>query len=266
MIEWIYNFRVTTYNNLANQKLAICKNCGDTLSANYCGNCGQSAATHQLDAHFLWHDLQHGFFHFDKGILFTIKELFTRPGHAIREFIEGKRVKFFKPVSLTILLATLYGLLYHFFHINMIATNNGKNLASVQLHQLDINDWIATHYAWITLMTIPLYTLGTTIAFRKQGYNFIEYFILNTFKASQRLFFHIGTFPVLYYFNGTSQIRIVTTVFFMFDLVLVFWTNIQFFHNLKPMKAFLLSLLSYAIFLIVFFIILIGVIIVLEIK
>lgn len=88
----------------------ICKNCNEQLEWHFCGNCGQSAETHKMNVHFLWHDIQHGLLHFDKGILYTSKQLFTRPGIAIKEFIEGKRINHFKPISLIIVLATVYGL------------------------------------------------------------------------------------------------------------------------------------------------------------
>jgi hypothetical protein len=42
--------------------------------------------------HFIEQDLIHRIWHVDTGILFTIRELFTRPGHCVREFINGKRV------------------------------------------------------------------------------------------------------------------------------------------------------------------------------
>jgi hypothetical protein len=73
-----------------------CKNCHQTYTGNYCNNCGQPADTHKINIHYLWHDIQHGLFHFDKGVTYTAKQLFTRPGHSIREFIEGKRVKHIK--------------------------------------------------------------------------------------------------------------------------------------------------------------------------
>ena len=66
-----------------------------------------------MNFHSLWHDIQHGLFHFDNGVLYTAKQLFTRPGNSIREYIDGKRVRHFKPISLVILLATVYGFLYH---------------------------------------------------------------------------------------------------------------------------------------------------------
>ena len=88
-----------------------CKNCNQTFKGHYCNNCGQPADTHKINAHFLWHDIQHGLLHFDNGIPYSIKQLFIRPGHSIREFIEGKRVRHFKPLSLVAVLGALYGFL-----------------------------------------------------------------------------------------------------------------------------------------------------------
>lgn len=223
-----------------------CKNCNQSFKGNFCNNCGQSADTHKLNLHFIWHDIQHGLFHFDEGIYYSIKELYLRPGHSIREFIQGKRVKHFKPISLVIVLATVYGLLYHSFEINLFTP--GDN--AIPKLDSDINNWMAKHYSWLTLATIPLYTFGTYIAFKNQGYNFIEYFVLNTFKASQRLILHIATFPFLYHFNGTTTITKVITILYAIDIILIYWTNFQFFDRLSRVKVLALSILSHLIFLI----------------
>lgn len=231
----------------------ICKNCNQTYTGHYCNNCGQPADTHKINWHFLWHDIQHGLLHFDKGIPYSLKQLFTRPGDSVREFIEGKRVKHFKPLSLVVVLATLYGVLYHYFHINLI------NAASVdsKIDYLEFNDWMATHFSWITIACIPIFTIGTYVCFRKQRYNFVEFFVLNTFKASQKLFAHLLSFPLLIYYNGTPEIKNVTSIIYLIDIIITFWTNIQFFNKMSKTKAFFLSLLSHIIFLICFIILLI---------
>lgn len=228
----------------------MCKNCHQIFKGHYCNNCGQSAETHKINAHFLWHDIQHGLLHFDKGILFSLKQLFTRPGDSVREFIEGKRVRHFKPLSLVVVLAALYGVLYHFFHINMFPKADNE-----LIDYNEFNEWMATHYSWTTIAAIPIYTIGTYVVFRKQGYNYFELFILNTFKASQRLFVQILTFPVLFYLNGTPHIQKFSTVAYIIGLVLIFWTNIQFFNKMSKTKAFFFSILSHIIFLICYFII-----------
>lgn len=228
-----------------------CKNCYQTFKGHYCNNCGQTAETHKINIHFLWHDIQHGLLHFDKGILYSLKQLFTRPGHSVREFIEGKRVRHFKPLSLVVVLATLYGFLVHYFNIDYF-----KGESSEYLDYENLNEWIPAHFSWVTIATIPLYTIGTYTVFRKQGYNFIEFFVLNTFKASQRLFVQILTFPILLYLNKTDHMQVFSTFTYTIGLILIFWTNIQFFDKISTVKAFLLSILSHIIFLISFFIIL----------
>ncbi|MGM8361438.1 DUF3667 domain-containing protein [Flavobacterium sp. ARAG 55.4] len=183
--------------------------------------------------------------HFDIGILYSVKQLFTRPGHSIREFIEGKRVRHFKPISLVLLMATLYGFLYHYYNIRFSNTTSGTGVDSAEF-----NNWMGSHYAWVTLLTIPLYTIGTKIAFKKQRYNLVEYFILNTYIASQRLIVHIALFPLLYFYNGTSTMRTITLIIYIIDTVFIFWVNGQFFNNLSLKRTFLLTLLGQLLFLI----------------
>jgi hypothetical protein len=72
-----------------------CLNCNQPVHGNFCAHCGQKATTHRFSLrHFLVHDLIKKVFHFDKGILHTVKALFTRPGNSTREYIQGKRVQF----------------------------------------------------------------------------------------------------------------------------------------------------------------------------
>ena len=85
-----------------------CLNCNQNIRSNYCDYCGQKASTHRYSVkHFIEHDFIHGVWHVDKGILFTLKALFTRPGHFVRNYIEGKRVNYFNFVSLLILIMAI---------------------------------------------------------------------------------------------------------------------------------------------------------------
>lgn len=241
-----------------------CKNCHHTFKGHYCSNCGQPAETHKLNLHYLWHDIQHGLFHFDKGIMYTAKQLFTRPGHSIREFIEGKRISHFKPLSLVIVLATAYIALIHLLDIN-IFTKTDPNAVSEYGNSIEkLKEWLTTHFAWVTLLSIPLHTIGTSICFRKQGYNFIEYFILNTYKAGQKLYISILFIPLLYIYNGTPATEMITRILIAIDFVMYFWTNVQFFNHLSKIKTFFLTLLTHIIFWVLLFSILITVLLIMN--
>lgn len=226
-----------------------CKNCGQHFKGHFCNNCGQAARTHEINIHFLWHDIQHGFFHFDNGIFYTAKQLFTRPGHSIREYIQGKRVKHFKPISLVILLATVYGLLSHTFHINVISEINITGLGNDEINAQQIKDWIDSHYAWVSLFTLPFYALGTFIAFRKQGFNYMEHLVLNAFLAGQRLILHIAVFPVIYFLNSTPNLKSFTDLLTLVDLILMVWAFSQFFNQMSKMKTIWRIFYMYLVFI-----------------
>lgn len=142
--------------------------------------------------------------------------------------------------------------LYHYFHINLFQAST-----DLEIDFNDYNEWMATHFAWVTIATIPIYTIGTYIVFRKQGYNFFELFVLNTFKASQRLFVQILTFPILLYLNSTNHAEKFSSITYLLGIILIFWTNIQFFNKMSRTRAFFLTILSHIIFLITFFILII---------
>jgi hypothetical protein len=200
----------------------------------------------------------------DKGILYSASQLLTRPGNAIREYIEGKRVRHFEPLGLLVTFAALYGLLYHYFRINPFV---GTSIEAESAGAIDIsvvNDWISDHFALMTCLLLPIYSIGSYIAFRKQGYNFVEHLTLNTFLGSQRLLIRIALFPLMIIFNNTEHLQILLWVFIVFDVLLMIWGFCQFFNKLTKMKSFLLALVSYAIFFTTYFIILAGAILVIE--
>ncbi len=213
---------------------ALCANCNRELSGKYCSNCGQKAETHRLNWHFLWHDLQHGLIHFDKGVAFTLKELSTRPGYSIKEFLEGKRVNHFKPISLVVLLGGVFAFLYHSSHIRFPAmiTKNDKGA-------LELLDWVFTHFSVMELINIPLTAAATTFVFRKYGYNFIEHFVINTFISAQRLTVCILLFPILVIYSGTSQLFSYFIIVGIANIIFLFWTYKQIFSTASFFEIYL---------------------------
>lgn len=235
--------------------VTICKNCNNSFEGNYCNNCGQSARTDRINFLLFKHDTNQGISRIDSGILYSVRQLFTRPGDTIREYVEGKRVKHYKPVSLVIILATTYGIMFHYFKVDLI--KNSLNEPGLNIEAL--NGWTANHFSWITLATIPFYTAGTFFCFRRQGYNISELLILNFFKAAQRLSISICAFPLIWLFNKTSNNILVIDIIFLIGVIVTLWTDIQFFNKMSKMKAFILSLLSQIIFIILISVIIVMV-------
>ncbi|MCW5912906.1 MAG: DUF3667 domain-containing protein [Cyclobacteriaceae bacterium] len=209
----------------------------------------------------MWRDIQHGLFYFDKGILFTARELFTRPGFSIKEFIDGKRIKHFKPLSLVILLAGIYGFLSHYFDINLLSNNfqvsgSGEKFIQTKATLEKMSEWISQHYSILTLIQIPIFSLGTYIAFRKVGYNFIEHLVINSFIAGQKLIIRLITFPLFLWFSNSQNLKVIARFTDLAGYLIGIWTLLELFNQFSFVNRILRTILSLAIAILIIFILL----------
>jgi hypothetical protein len=219
----------------------ICKNCGGQVSGNFCSSCGQRADTHKLNIHFILHDLQHALIHFDKGVLYTTKQLLIRPGHTIREFLEGKRARHFQPLSFAIVLATFYGLLWHYLIFDHLHTSLIEPGDDITRAFGKIVTWITEHFAFGGLILIITSTLVSYVIFKKRKYNLAEHLVLNTYLMGLFLIVSLLVFPIVYIFRNalTFQYGIIQQGFL---LVLMCWCYSQFFNKISKAKIIGLTL------------------------
>lgn len=97
-----------------------CKNCSHHFTGLYCNRCGEKIYTAEDKS--IAHIFKEGFHfitHFEGSLLITLKTVFTRPGKFSFEYCNGIRKKYFKPVSLFLLLIVLYLLFPRFQGLNM---------------------------------------------------------------------------------------------------------------------------------------------------
>lgn len=187
-------------NPMQAQEVPICKNCEQSSSGNYCSNCGQKTNTVRLNWKYIQEEMKYTFLHINKGFLYTAKELFTRPGDTVREFIEGKRIQHYKPILLLFVLAGINGLLMHFFPAEEFVYNTQPTNSIAASRQIELTNkimgFMSKNYTLYELFMLPIYALCSWLAFKKFGYNYIENIILNCYATSQRLMIGIFFFPL----------------------------------------------------------------------
>ena len=152
-----------------------CLNCNDEISGKYCSNCSQATSTHRFSlSHVIKHDFIHGIFHFDKGFFYTIKELFSRPGNSIREYVQGKRTKHFNYFSTIILLLTIGYFLKKWTKIEVSSLYDKESLSGVFK--------VLKEYSKITVfLNIPINALVSFLLFKKSKQNYTENLVLNLY-------------------------------------------------------------------------------------
>lgn len=248
-----------------------CKNCYSSFEGNFCNNCGQTANTHEINFKSIVHEIQHSIFHIDKGILYTTRELFQSPGQTIREYLDGKRVKHFKPFAYIFILSTIYALLTRLSHKSTLLTDFLEGFYSGVTDDKsksdlgflgDVLQWMSSHYAYTTLLIIPIISFASYLCFYKTKYNYFQHLILNSFAAGQRTVVFLIILPFTYFITDEGINGTIDTIKAYSGFCLTFWIYYQFFNSTKPIKRVLLTILTYLtmVILILLIILIIGLI------
>lgn len=156
-----------------------CLNCQKELTGNYCSGCGQKADTHRISfANFIFHDLLHGTFHIERGMVFTARQALFRPGKAALDYIAGKRKSYYNVFYLILLTI---GVMLFIRHIDEWF-NSGEALSDkVYLNEASRKlDEIFSHDSkFIMLLFLPFAAWNSFILFRKKKLNLSEHMIIS---------------------------------------------------------------------------------------
>ena len=222
-----------------------CKNCNKTFCGKYCNYCGQEASTGRLNAHFLFHELQHSIINFDKGIFYTVRELFIRPGTFLRSYIEGKRINYVKPFTFLIVLSGLYSVAAHFAEradfINYHVVNSNLS-AKIRM----MNIWNNNHYIIAALSGLPLAAIISYIYYKKLNLNFIENLVINAYLNGQKIIINFIVLTCLFTVKKESRNELIVLSNLFIPALYFVWAYTQFFSF--KIKYILRATAAYATF------------------
>ncbi len=158
-----------------------CLNCEKELNDKYCSGCGQKADTHRITfKKFIFHDLIHGTFHFEKGMFFTAKQALIHPGKAALEYISGKRVRYYNVFYLILITIGLIIFFRHYYENFSISENDEALKSQVQLNEASkaMNEIFEQKSKLIISLFVPFAALNSFILFKKKKLNFSEHCII----------------------------------------------------------------------------------------
>ena len=214
-----------------------CLNCDSSITDKFCSKCGQKTTVHRYSfKHFIEHDIVHGIWHLDNGIIFTITELFTRPGHSIREFINGKRVGYFSFVALLLLILGVSHFLGDYAKVQLsdLMPDNSKDAVN------DIQEFAKKYPKLMLLITIPFYSIFSYLWFRKSKLNLTEHFVLNSYKTIGESLIAVVFLIITVFYSNIKVLIIIYSFISIFTLLYAFWFYSQFFSSFNYSKKSLI--------------------------
>ena len=233
-------------NNTSEHNKNKCLNCGTEFSGKFCPECGQSADTKRLSFRRAITETIPDIYNLDNKFVLTCIDLFRKPGDVLRGYIEGRRMRYYRPVPMLFVLATIYVLISHLTQTAVIAEvpiEQEDNKIAVILFAI-IN--IINNKAWLAVMSVILFVVPNYIAFKHSEYgsrmNLAEHFFVMIYKECQGMI--ISLFMLIAgLFVDTSIIWINLSL--IFGLLLVDYKCLL---RISWIKAILLSFYSWILF------------------
>lgn len=240
------------------KQMGSCEYCQSELTGDFCSQCGRPQTLKRVNGAYILSEIG-SVINFDKGILFTIKELLVRPGQSVQNFIHKDRNRLVKPIIFIIVCSLIYTIAQQFLHFEdgyVNAGGFGDSTITVMF------EWIQNNYGYSNILMAIFIAIWVKIFFRKYSYNFFEILIL--------LCFVMGIGMLIYtVFGIVESLTKLRVLHFggIVGFVYASWAIGRFFDKSKKIN-YLKGILSYILGMISFFlvVILLGVLIDLIVK
>ena len=221
-----------------------CKNCNAEINQNYCPNCGQPAKLNRINGNYIIHEIEQ-VLNFERGILFTIKELLIRPGENVRNFISENRNRLVKPIIFLIVTSLIYSLTSRFFHIDDKYMNFNETEQSTTGY---IFKWIQDHYGYANIIMGIFIAFWIKLFFKKYNYNYFEILILLCFVMGMGMLIYsiFALFQGLTHFNSMQIAGIIGFIYSAWAIGRFFDKN-KFLNYIKAFISYLLGFLTFSL-------------------
>jgi hypothetical protein len=238
--------------------MTTCKNCSQTFEGNYCPQCGQKASTKRFSTRILFSELIDKIFPLDRGVLFTARHLLTRPGAMLRDYLDGKRAHFTKPIQFLLVMVAISLI---FFSSDAMQQgfqdgfSNGSNDAAKNEFSQKMGQWISANMTALIVGILPFMALVARWFFRKRGINYAEHFVVSCYLIGGSTLMGMPFMLVA----KVSGLNIYSPkLSFLFGLIYVFycvWGYISLFKTHSAwstgLKGILVVLLGYLLYIFV---------------
>jgi hypothetical protein len=170
-----------------------CRNCNNKFSGNYCNMCGEKIYTmHDKSISHFFKEGLHFLTHFEGTLFTTIKTIFKRPGQLSLDYCDGVRKKYFKPLSLFLLLIVIYLFFPIFEGLNM--------KLKYYPHQDLYGDFAAAKIEQVKAAT-GLTELQLAEKFHTKGEKTSKFLLLSIIPLTALVFYTLGFFKRKYFFD-----------------------------------------------------------------
>ena len=232
-----------------------CSNCNAVIDGNFCSSCGQKKYN-RIDKKYIWDEIQYTLLHANKGLLYSVKSIIKNPGKTAREFVEGKRIKHYKPILLVFLLSGISAFIsFKLVGFKELIQEVYSQKGMYSDFMGEALSFFASYSSFTMLCLIPVFAIFSRIAFRKWGHNYYEHVVMNAYIISfYALIEIIVLYPLMYFAkNNIGIIEILHFLSFIVIPISLVWFYKGFYKGRK-LKSVILKVLLFMLLVFVAYI------------
>ena len=158
-----------------------CLNCGTELIGNYCHNCGQQKLTPGISVKNSFDEYFYKSIYWESSFSYTVRDLFLAPGIFVRNFINGKRKDYVKPVGFFLMTVSFFILMFHFFsegHFSYMKTTfigeDTPEMIDTNISTNDFRQLLISRMNYLLFLLPPILALLHTLVFRNKDVGYGE--------------------------------------------------------------------------------------------
>lgn len=213
---------------------ANCLNCGAKLTTRFCGECGQEKVK-RITLKELFKTAQKALLEFESPFLHTFIKMTVQPAVVCKDYIEGKRARYFNPIKYAFWSITFLVFLTAFTDQSLAEHYSFSTSFENQEFVKNMGRVIESSLLFLTFLHCVLYAIMLKLMFRKSGYNFTELYLLALLS-----FTHVSWFTSLLLILGQMNSQIGQIISATIGIVFPLYAFTTFFTGSK-IKAFIKS-------------------------
>lgn len=223
-----------------------CQNCGQNIIGNYCSNCGQTVSVEKIDKNYAKGEFLN-LIGYEKGFLYTFKELLLRPYQNISTYLKTNRSKLTKPLTFLILSSVIYTLITSYLQSTIENEEKFKKIYG-NSSIITFFNWVQGNYGYANILMLIFIAFWIKVFFKKYNFNFYEIIVILCFVVGESMLL-LSLEPIVSKFLKipilNSIIYLLVFAYISFSIGSIF--ERKFSNYFKAFSAYIVGMFSFGI-------------------
>lgn len=202
---------------------------------------------HRINGSYLAHEAVHYFTHADRGVFYLLSSLLRKPGEAAREYLAGRRKKYFAPLTFFLMVGAILVFSTKWFaappgtqaarYSSRPQATEQRTMPTRQMLNAQRSTAFFTKYSnVVTMLATPLLVAWMYLFYRRHRLNYTEHLVANLYMVGFIMLSYALIVVPLRRLYGTNRL-FATSLLAAFFLFEIGYRAVSYYHLFPELKG-----------------------------